>query len=346
MNTLIINDMGNNTVKQKLNECNGSYVIMDHDGSLYNELGRDFEAKGYTVKCLNLRDPENSETYNPLEYVKDEYNLDELLTHLFIYTNPVSQSNNDPFWEKSEKALLSAVIAYKLFEEKQPCTFEMIGKMLIKGKAELDAIFSEIKEDSYASKQYRTFDMGAGKICDSIIMSSIVRIGMLCMKNVVDMTSTNSISFDKMRTTNTAIFIIEAETPLDFLSSLFVAQAYDRIDRDLPALFNLQSSYIKVTFIINEGCKGDHRKILIAGRFYGSTMTYSVPVISTLKAVYEDKWEDIVNRFDEIVYYHVVDSETNDWFIEKVKKVTKEELASMSPTDCIIYKNGKVMIIR
>ncbi len=339
-NTLAISDMNNSTVRQKLDEGNGSYVIMDHDGTLYDEFGDTFKKRGYTVKCINLREPENSDSYNPFTYVKDKYDLDVLVSLFFDYTNPVSQSINDPFWEKSEKALISAVIAYKLFEANQSCTFEKIVEMLQKGKAGLDTLFSEIDEDSYALRQYHTFDMGSGKACDSIIMSSIIRLEMLCMKNVADMTSTNNISFNELTATNTAIFIIESETPLDFLSSLFVTQAIDRVHEHKS-----DESKVHVTFIINESCKVDFRNILIAGG-HRISMVYFIPVISTLKTIYKDSWKDIANRFNEIVYYHVVDSETNDWFIDKVKKVTKEELASMSPTDCIIYKNGKVMIIR
>lgn len=231
-------------VGPNLLQANCSYIVTDPSGELFQNYGYFFEYMGYRVKCFNLDHMEKGNHYNPFNYIHSDKDIEVLVNTLITNTNPPEKTGGDPFWEKSETALLLALIAY-LFHycEPQYRNFSNVMQLLRAAeinenddtaKSPLDYIFDQLEEedpDSFAYKQYRTFKMGAGKTLKSILISCAVRLQSFDLVDVADLTDTDDIDLDSIGDEKTVLFIIipTGDTTFNFLASLMYSQLFQRL---------------------------------------------------------------------------------------------------------------------
>ena len=248
MNVFVIGGSGAgksyNLVGPNLMQANCSYVITDPSGGLFKEYGTFFEYKGYNVKCFNLDHMDRGNHYNPFNYIHSDQDIEILVTTLISNTTPPDKKGGDPFWEKSETALLVALIAYLYhYTNKASQNFSNVMRLMraadidendSAAKSALDYLFDDIEKedpDSFAVKQYKTFKMGAGKTLKGILISCAVRLQAFDLKDVADLTDTDDIDLDSVGDEKTALFIIipTGEKTFNFLASMMYSQLFQRL---------------------------------------------------------------------------------------------------------------------
>lgn len=243
-------------VGPNLLQCNCSYIITDPSGDLFAEYGSFFEYMGYKVKCLNLQHMEKSNHYNPFNYIHSDKDVEILVSTLISNTTPPDQHGGDPFWEKSEQALLVSIIAYlNSYGEKEEKNFTSVMRYMRMADIEedsrgygnrfstssdkadkktLDSVFDELEKtdpDSFALKQYKTFKMGAGKTLKSILISAAVRLQAFDLIDVENLTGSDDIALDAVGDEKTALFVMlpTADKTFNFLASMMYSQLFQRL---------------------------------------------------------------------------------------------------------------------
>ena len=247
MNVFVIGGSGAgksfNFVGPNIMQKNCSYIITDPSGGLYREYGSFLEYMGYTIKCFNLTHMEKGNHYNPFRYIHSDKDIEVLVTTLISNTTPPDRQGGDPFWEKSETALLVALIAYLWHYTAKECqNFSSVMRLMraadvdendSSSKSALDQIFEMVEEsdpDSFAVKQYKTFKMGAGKTLKSILISCAVRLQAFDLLDVALLTDTDDIDLDSIGDEKTALFIIvpTGEKTFNFLAAMMYSQLFQR----------------------------------------------------------------------------------------------------------------------
>ena len=248
MNVFIIGGSGAgksfNFVGPNLLQANCSYAITDPSGGLYKEYGPFLEYFGYKIKCFNINHMEKSSHYNPFNYIHSDKDIEILVTTLISNTNPPDKAGGDPFWEKSETALLNALIAYLHHYTELDCrNFSNVMRLMLSAnidendsssKSPLDFMFDAVREsdpESFAVKQYDLFKMGAGKTLKGILISCGVRLQAFSLHDVALLTDTDDIELDRVGDEKTALFIIlpTGEKTFNFLASLMYSQLFQRV---------------------------------------------------------------------------------------------------------------------
>lgn len=225
-------------------QANCSYIITDPSGSLFQDYGWFLENNGYRVKCFNLDHMERGNHYNPFNYIHSDKDIEVLVTTLISNTNPPEKTGGDPFWEKSETALLHALIAYLFhYHEKQYQNFSNVMCLLraaeidendSSSQSPLDLMFEQVEEidpEGFALKQYKIFKMGAGKTLKSILISCAVRLQAFDLADVANLTDTDDIDLDSVGDEKTALFVIipTGEKTFNFLASMMYSQLFQRM---------------------------------------------------------------------------------------------------------------------
>lgn len=224
-------------------QANCSYIITDPSGGLYREYGSFLEYMGYKIKCFNLTHMEKGNHYNPFNYIHSDKDIEVLVTTLISNTTPPNKQGGDPFWEKSETALLVALIAYLYHYTNKDCqNFSGVMRLMraadinendSSAKSPLDYIFEEVEAydpESFAVKQYKTFKMGAGKTLKGILISCAVRLQAFDLQDVATLTDTDDIDLDSVGDEKTALFIIipTGEGTFNFLAAMMYSQLFQR----------------------------------------------------------------------------------------------------------------------
>ena len=225
-------------------QANCSYIITDPSGGLFQDYGWFLENNGYRVKCFNLDHMEKSNHYNPFNYIHSDKDVEVLVTTLIANTNPPEKTGGDPFWEKSETALLHALIAYLFhYHEKKYQNFSNVMTLLRAAEinenddsmqSPLDLMFEQAEEidpEGFAIKQYKIFKMGAGKTLKSILISCAVRLQAFDLRDVADLTDSDDIDLDSVGDEKTALFVIipTGEKTFNFLASMMYSQLFQRL---------------------------------------------------------------------------------------------------------------------
>lgn len=226
-------------------QANCSYIITDPSGGLFQDYGWFLENQGYRVKCFNLDHMEKGNHYNPFNYIHSDKDIEVLVTTLISNTTPPEKTGGDPFWEKSETALLHALIAYLFhYHQKQYQNFSNVMSLLRAAdidengdssfQSPLDMMFEQVAEldpEGFAIKQYKIFKMGAGKTLKSILISCAVRLQAFDLTDVADLTDTDDIDLDSIGDEKTALFVIipTGEKTFNFLASMMYSQLFQRL---------------------------------------------------------------------------------------------------------------------
>lgn len=258
-------------IKPNILEANCSYVITDPSGELSTSMGKYLEENGYKVKIFNLVDMEHSNCYNPLNYIRDDLGVLMLVNCLIKNTTPPGKGGGDPFWEKSETALLQALIFYLIkYRPKVEQNFTNVMKLLRaaevdennpNAKSKLDRLFDEVARNdpnSIALKQYTTFKMGAGKTLKSILISCAVRLTVFNMREIENLTGTDNIDLGTLGDEKQALFVIipAADDTYNFLVSMMYSQLFETLyyhaENECPKGYYIMKDKTSVRFCKTE----------------------------------------------------------------------------------------------
>lgn len=317
-----------------------SYVITDPKGEILRKTGGALERMGYEVRVFDLIDPDSSFCYNPFAYVRDDKDVLKLISNLIRNTTPKNSTNNDPFWEKSETALLQALMLYLIHyapEEEQ--NFAMVMEMLLSAEVKeedegyespLDILFNRVAEkdpESLAVKQYAIYKQAAGKTAKSILVSVGVRLAAFNLPQIAKLTMTDELGLDTIGEKKVALFccIPDGDTSLNYLVGMIYTQLFQ-------TLFHVADRKYKGALPVHVHCIMDEFPnvaqpdafpvTLSVARSRGCSVSICIQNIAQLKALYKDEWESIVGNCDSLLYLGGNEQATHKLISELIGKET------------------------
>ena len=321
-------------------QCCCSMVITDPKAELLRKTGGLLEKKGYEVRVFDLINPDTSFCYNPFEYVHDDKDVLRLISNLIQNTTPKGSQSSDPFWEKSETALLQALMLYLLHEappEEQnfAMIMEMLGSAQVKEEDEdyespLDILFDRLEmrdPDSIAVKQYHIYKQAAGKTAKSILISVGVRLAAFNLPQIAKLTNTDELDLSSMGERKVALFccIPDADTSLNYLVGMIYSQLFQTLyymaDRVHGGALPVPVNCIMDEFP-NVSLPNEFEKILATCRSRSIYCSIIIQNMSQLKALFKDSWESLVGNCDEFLYLGCNEKETHKSVSELLGKET------------------------
>ena len=321
-------------------QCCCSMVITDPKAELLRKTGGLLEKKGYEVRVFDLINPDTSFCYNPFEYVHDDKDVLRIISNLIQNTTPKGSQSSDPFWEKSETALLQALMLYLLHEappEEQnfAMIMEMLGSAQVKEEDEdyespLDILFDRLEmrdPDSIAVKQYHIYKQAAGKTAKSILISVGVRLAAFNLPQIAKLTNTDELDLSSMGEKKVALFccIPDADTSLNYLVGMIYSQLFQTLyymaDRVHGGALPVPVNCIMDEFP-NVSLPNEFEKILATCRSRSIYCSIIIQNMSQLKALFKDSWESLVGNCDEFLYLGGNEKETHKYVSELLGKET------------------------
>ena len=322
-NVLVVGGSGSGKtrfwLKPNLLQCHSSYVITDPKGSIVVECGNALLKNGYKLKILNTINFKKSMHYNPFAYVHSEKDILKLVTTLMTNTKGEG-SGGDPFWEKSERLLLTALIAYLHYEapvEEQnfATLLEMLNTMQVLEDDEeyqnpVDLLFEELakkKPNSFAGRQYKLYKLAAGKTAKSILISCGARLAPFDIQEIRDATMYDELELDKLGDRKTALFLIMSDTDstFNFLISMIYTQLFNLLCDKADDVYGGKLP-IHVRCLIDEcaniGQIPNLEKLVATIRSREISACLVLQARSQLKAIYKDNADTIVGNMDSQIF--------------------------------------------
>ena len=317
-----------------------SMVITDPKAELLRKTGGLLERMGYEVRVFDLINPDTSFCYNPFCYVHDDKDVLKLINNLIRNTTPKGSQASDPFWEKSETALLQALMLYLLHEappEEQnfPMIMEMLGSAQVKEEDEeyqspLDILFERLemrKPDSIAVKQYQIYKQAAGKTAKSILISVGARLAAFNLKEIANLTCTDELDLASIGEKKVALFccIPDADTSLNYLVGMIYSNLFQTLyyvaDRKYGGRLPVPVHCIMDEWP-NVALPDDFDKILATMRSRAISCSIIIQNMAQMKALFKDSWESLVGNCDELLYLGGNEKEGHKYISELLGKET------------------------
>ena len=348
MNILVIGGSGSGKTryfcKPGLYSANCSYLVTDPKGELLKAAGGLLLSLGYEVRVFNLIDPEQSDCYNPFVYVREEKDVLSLIDNLIKNTTPRNASSNDPFWEKAEVALDSALMLYLIHEAPQDeQNFETMIYMMNfadvreedeQYRSPLDMLFRALEEEQpahVAVKQYKVFKQAAGKTAKSILVTAAVRLAAFNIPQYAAMTSMDEMDFGSLGERKRAIFCVIPvnDSSMNYLVGMLYTQCFQELYRRADLKYNGRLP-VPVRVIQDEWANvaqpESYPKILATCRSYNIGLNIIVQNVQQIKALYEKEWESIIGNCDTLLFLGGGNEPASLEFI--VKLLGRETLAT------------------
>ena len=322
-NVLVVGGSGSGKtrfwLKPNLLQCHSSYVVTDPKGSIVVECGNALLKNGYRLKILNTINFKKSMHYNPFAYVHSEKDILKLVTTLMTNTKGEG-SGGDPFWEKSERLLLTALIAYLHYEapvEEQnfATLLEMLNTMQVLEDDEeyqnpVDLLFEELakkKPNSFAGRQYKLYKLAAGKTAKSILISCGARLAPFDIQELRDLTMYDELQLDTLGDKKTALFLIMSDTDstFNFLISMVYTQLFNLLCDKADDVYGGKLP-VHVRCLIDEcaniGQIPNLEKLVATIRSREISACLVLQARSQLKAIYKDNADTIVGNMDSQIF--------------------------------------------
>ena len=322
-NVLVVGGSGSGKtrfwLKPNLLQCHSSYVVTDPKGTIVLECGQAMLKNGYKVKILNTINFKKSMHYNPFAYVHSEKDILKLVTTLMTNTKGEG-SGGDPFWEKSERLLLTALIAYLHYEapvEEQnfATLLEMLNTMQVLEDDEeyqnpVDLLFEELakeKPNSFAGRQYKLYKLAAGKTAKSILISCGARLAPFDIQELRDLTMYDELQLDTLGDKKTALFLIISDTDstFNFLISMVYTQLFNLLCDKADDVYGGKLP-IHVRCLIDEAANigqiPNLEKLVATIRSREISACLVLQAKSQLKAIYKDNADTIIGNMDSQIF--------------------------------------------
>ena len=328
-------------IPNALNCGNCSMVICDPKSEILRKTGGALKANGYEVRVFDLLSPDTSFCYNPFAYVRDDKDVLRLIETLIQSTTPPGAQSSDPFWQKSETALLQALVLYLIHEApKEEQNFAMVMEMLAAAEVReedeeyespLDILFARLEmrdPESIAVKQYHVFKMGAGKTLKSILISVGVRLSAFNLPQIARLTYTDDLHLEEMGEKKVALFccIPDSDKSLNYLVGMIYGQLIQTLyyvaDRKYKGRLP-----VPVHLLIDEAPNialptDNFLPWLSTMRSRNIFCSYIAQNMAQLKALFKEQWESLVGLCDEFLYLGGNEKETHKYISELMGKET------------------------
>ena len=327
--------------KPNLMLANASFIVTDPKGEMLRAVGNLFLEEGYVLRVFDLIDPSKSDCYNPFRYIRKDADVFKLIDNFIKNTTPKGAKANDPFWEKSETALDSALMLYLLHKAPpEDQNMETILYMIENGGAKeedddyqspLDLLFEALEEeqpDHIAVRQYHIFKQAAGKTAKSILVSAAVRLASFTLPEIQRITATDDMELGKLGERKQAIFCIipdSNDASLNFLVGMLYTQAFqelyyqaDKVHQGaLPVPVRLMFDEFA-----NVALPDGYARLQATMRSRNIMSTIVLQNISQLKALFKDDWEGIIGNADSFIYLGGNEQSTHKYISELLGKET------------------------
>ena len=321
-------------------QCNSSMVILDPKGEIARDTGHLLKKKGMSVKVIDLINMYKSHGYNPFKYLKDDNDVQRLVTNLFKSTTPKGSQSQDPFWDTAASMLLLALIFYLKYEAPDDeQNFPMVMEVLRAGEIKedddeyqspLDILFErlEMKDpDHIAVKYYKNYHSGSAKTLKSIQITLASRLEKFNLPELSALTTIDELELEKLGEEKTALFIIipDNDTSFNFLVSILYTQLFQQLfyvaDYKYSGTLPVHVHFLMDEFA-NVSLPEDFDKILSVMRSRGVSVSIILQNLAQLKALFEKQWESIVGNCDEFLYLGGNEQSTHKYVSELLGKET------------------------
>ena len=326
--------------KPNLMQCNTSFIVADPKGEMLRSIAPLLIENGYDIKVFNLIEPENSDGYNPFVYIRKDEDVIKLISNLIQNTTPKNAQQNDPFWEKSEIALDSALMLYLLHEappEEQ--TFEML-MFLIENAATVededesgyqspvDILFQGLEDEKpehIAVRQYKIFKQASGKTAKSILISAAVRLAAFNLPEIAKMTSYDNLDIGTLGKRAIFCVIPDNDNSFNYLVGMLYTQAFQAL------YFNADNNHggelpIPVHIVMDEfanvALPDNFERILATMRSRRISVSIIIQNMAQLKALFKDSWENITGNCDTLLYLGGNEQSTHEYISKMLGKET------------------------
>lgn len=326
--------------KPNLMQANCSFLVTDPKGEMLRAVAPLLLEEGYEIKVFDLIDPERSDSFNPFPYIRDDKDAMKLVNNLIKNTTPKNASNSDPFWEKSEIALDTALILFLLHEappEEQ--NFEMVMYMIENGGAReddddfqspLDLLFEALEEeepDHIAVREYKIFKQAAGKTARSILISAAVRLSAFILPQITRITCRDDMELGLMGDRKQAVFAIipDNDGTFNYLVGMLYTCAFQALYYQADKVHQ-GALPVPVRLMMDEFCNvslpDDFGKLQATMRSRNIMSTIVLQNISALKALFKDDWEGLMGNADTLLYLGGNEQSTHKYISELLGKET------------------------
>lgn len=340
LNILVVGGSGSGKTrffcKPGIMSVNCSYLIVDPKGEMLRSTGYLLKDEGYDIKVFDLIHPRQSDGYNPFTYIRDDPDVLKLMDNLVKNTTPPKGASNDPFWEKAEIALDSALMLYLLYEapvEEQ--NFEMLMFMLECARvmeedeqyqSPLDLLFQTLEErdpSHIAVREYKVYKQAAGKTAKSILVTASVRLAAFIFPQYAAMMQTDEMDFASLGERKRAIFCVIPvnDGSMNYLVSMLMTQCFQQLYLRADERYNGRLP-VPVRGIQDEWANvaqpDSYPKVLATCRSYNIGINIIVQNIQSIKALYKDEWEGIIGNCDTLLFLGGGNEPTSLEFVSKL----------------------------
>ncbi len=326
--------------KPNIMQSNTSFIILDPKGELLRDTGNLLKSKGYEIKVIDLINMEKSDCYNPFVYIKDDNDIQRLVTNLFKNTTPKGAQAQDPFWDQTASMLLKALISYLHYEappEEQ--NFSMVLDMIRQGDVSeedeyfvspLDALFERLEKrdpEHIALKYYRSYHKGAGKTLKSIQISLLARLEKFDLNTLSSITHTDEMDLNSIGEKKTAVFAVipENDSSFNFIVGMLYTQLFQQLYHQADFVHGGRLP-VHVHFVMDEfanvALPDDFDKLLATMRSREISVSIIIQNMAQLKALFEKQWESIVGNCDEFLYLGGNEQSTHEYVSKLLGKET------------------------
>ena len=364
LNILVVGGSGSGKTrfvcKPGIMSVNCSYLIVDPKGEMLRSTGYLLKEEGYDIKVFDLIHPRQSDGYNPFTYIRDDPDVLKLMDNLVKNTTPPKGASNDPFWERSEVALDTALMLYLLYEappEEQ--NFETVLYMLENGGASeedesyrspLDLLFEALEDeepDHIAVREYHIFQQAAGKTARSILITAAVRLSAFIIPQIRDITSRDEMELSMMGERKQAVFAVipDSDSTFNYLVGMLYTCAFQSLYYQADKVHQGPLP-VPVRLMMDEFCNvalpSDFVKIQSTMRSRNIMSTIVLQNISGLKALFKDDWEGLLGNADTLLYLGGNEQSTHKYISEMLGKETLD----VRHTSTTKGRNGSTSVSR
>ena len=326
--------------KPNIMNANTSFVCLDPKGELLRDTGNLLREKGYDIKVIDLINMEKSHCYNPFVYIRNDNDVQRLVTNLFKNTTPKGSQSQDPFWDQAAQMLLLALVFYLHYEAPEDeQNFPMVMEMIRSGevmedndeyRSPLDELFDrlEMREpDHIALKYYRNYRSGSGKTLKSIQITLVSRLEKFNLDSLASMTRTDEMELWSLGEKKTAIFAVipDNDSSFNFIVGLLYTQLFQQLFYQADVVHGGRLP-IHVHFVMDEfanvALPDEFDKLLATMRSREISVSIIIQNLAQLKTLFEKQWESIVGNCDEFIYLGGNEQSTHEYVSKLLGKET------------------------
>lgn len=326
--------------KPNIMNANTSLIVLDCKGEILRDTGGLLEASGYNIKVLDLINMEKSHCYNPFDYLRNDNDIQRLVTNLFKNTTPKGAQSQDPFWDQAAQMLLLALVFYLHYEApEEEQNFPMVMEMIRAGevredddayRSPLDELFDRLEmqdPEHIALKYYRNYRSGSGKTLKSIQITLVSRLEKFNLDSLASITRTDEMKLWSLGEKKTAIFAVipDNDSSFNFIVGLLYTQLFQQLYYQADVVHGGRLP-IHVHFVMDEfanvALPDEFDKLLATMRSREISVSIIIQNLAQLKTLFEKQWESIVGNCDEFIYLGGNEQSTHEYVSKLLGKET------------------------